>query len=401
MDTASAVGASGDLLTSLRVIDSDSHFTEPADLWTSRAPAKLRDRVPRVVEKGDAIGSWVVDDVEFGPAIGWSAILPDGGKVPVHHVSGLGHKDVHPASFDPEARIRMLDELGIYAQVMYPNVAGFGSQRFGEVGDEVLRRACVEIYNDYMAEVQERSDNRLLPMALVPWWDPQGCVREVQRAAKLGLRGVNMASDPQDRAGVPDLGDAAWAPFWDACCAEGLPVNFHIGSSKSVDEWRWASAWPSLSQEMRFLLGGVTIFMGNAKVVNNLVVSGVLERHPDLKVVSVESGVGWLCYLAEALDYQHAEQRRDIGASLPRDPSEYIRRNIYACFWFETLEGYDISRYIDEDHIMFETDFPHPTCLYPDPLGRVIPALASRGPEFSRKVLQDNAAALYRISLPE
>ena len=81
-----------------------------------------------------------------------------------------------------------------------------------------------------MAEIQEESGNRLLPMPVLPAWDVDACVREAERVAGLGLRGVNLTSDPQD-LGSPDLANRAWDPLWEVCADLQLPVHFHIGAS--------------------------------------------------------------------------------------------------------------------------------------------------------------------------
>jgi len=129
----------------------------------------------------------------------------------------------------------------------------------------------------------------------------------------------------------------------------------------------------------------------------NLIFSGVLERHPDVQFVSVESGIGWIPFMLEAMDYEILENAPAQAAELGRAPSEYFKDHWYATFWFEKAQG-DLQGLIDkvgEDNVMFETDFPHPTCLYPDPLGTVADTLAGLRPETQRKVLGDTAAALY------
>src|SRR4029078_5462170 len=93
-----------------------------------------------------------------------------------------------------------LEETGIWAEVVFPGVVGLGGQNLGDlVTDVALRTLCLEIFNDANAETQAASGNRLLPMAILPAWDVDACVREVQRAKALGLRGVNLTADPQDR----------------------------------------------------------------------------------------------------------------------------------------------------------------------------------------------------------
>ena len=110
----------------------------------------------------------------------------------------------------------MLDECGIDAQIIFPSTIGLGGQDLGLVDDEALCRLAVEIYNDGMAEIQADSDNRLLPLPLMPAWNVDACVAEARRVAALGARGVNMTSDPQD-LGAPDLANRAWDPLWEAC----------------------------------------------------------------------------------------------------------------------------------------------------------------------------------------
>ena len=273
-----------------------------------------------------------------------------------------------------------MDDLGLYAQILYPNAAGFGSQKFADVKDDELRRLCASIYNEGMIEIQEISGGRLLPMALLPWWDIDGSVAEAHRAAASGFHGITMCSDPQNR-GLPDLGERVWDPLWEVLSEEQLSVNFHIGASQSSMTWFGDSPWPSLDDERKLALGSAMMYLSNARVIANIIYSGVLERFPDLKIVSVESGVGWIPFFLEALDYQRSESMTHAFEYLTMQPSDYFRRQIYGCFWFEAASIPLVIDSIGVDNLMFETDYPHPTCLYPDPLERVAKALdgISRG----------------------
>ncbi|HEV8296828.1 MAG TPA: amidohydrolase family protein [Acidimicrobiales bacterium] len=381
----------------LKVIDVDAHITEPDDLWTSRAPAAYRDRVPTVVEV-DGTRMWSLDGVVIGRAGGGSVIRNDGQKTPGTEFMRWQPGTSHHSAWDMDARVEVLDALGIYAQVIYPNAAGFGSQKFGEVQDDELRRLCASIYNEAMIEAQERSGGRILPMGLLPWWDIEGSVAETHRVAAAGFRGVNICSDPQNR-GLPDLGERDWDPLWEACCEHALPLNFHIGASNSSLTWFGESPWPSQDDERKLAIGSAMMYLSNARVIANLVYSGVLDRFPQLKIVSVESGIGWIPFFLEALDYQQLESAPHSMDNLSMKPSDYFRRQIYGCFWFERLALPLVIEAIGVDKILFETDYPHPTCLYPDPLERVEAAFAGIGETERRKILQDNAAALYRIEL--
>jgi predicted TIM-barrel fold metal-dependent hydrolase len=233
-------------------------------------------------------------------------------------------------------------------------------------------------------------------MALLPAWDVDACVREAQRAAHLGLRGVNLTADPQD-VGAPDLANPAWGPLWEACSALHMPVHFHIGASLTTMNYFGTYPWESHDDDTKLAIGGTLLFIGNARVVVNIICSGMLERHPELKIVSVESGAGWVPFILEALDYEMAENAPQARAALSLSPSEYFKRQIYATTWFERNDIAKIVGSIGEDNLMFETDFPHPTCLYPDPLKTAEENLRDLAPSAQRKILGETAAKLYRL----
>jgi predicted TIM-barrel fold metal-dependent hydrolase len=380
------------------VVDADSHWSEPHDLFTSRAPAAFKDRVPRV-EEVDGEPTWVFDGHPIGRASAGGVIARDGSKESSYKALFEWTPDqVHEGARDPKVRLEVLDECGIDAQVIFPNTVGLGGQDLGFVDDDALRVLAVEIYNDTQAEIQEASGNRLLGLPLMPAWSVDACVREANRVAAQGARGINMTSDPQD-LGAPDLANRAWDPFWATCSELRLPVHFHIGASVTAMSFFGQYPWASHPMNTQLAIGGTLLFIGNARVVTNLILSGVFDRHPDLKVVSVESGCGWIPFILEALDYEMAENAPEELAQMGKLPSEYFRSNIYATFWFERNRNKlpDLIEAVGEDNILFETDFPHPTCLYPKPLETVAPKLATLSPEARAKILGENARKLYRL----
>jgi predicted TIM-barrel fold metal-dependent hydrolase len=409
------MGREDPALTSIRgipVLDVDTHLTEPADLWTSRAPKKYRELVPRVVTKSTdavqgALGKWsgvaeapvwvVEQDVVLGFAGGSSVINKDNVKV---RGSGFVHwplTDLSPAASFVEPRLEMMDDVGIWGQIVYPNAVGFGGQSFASIADPELRMLCLTIWNDAMAEMQEESGNRLYGMGVIPWWDTELAVKEISRIHDLGLKGVNTNADPQNQ-GMPDLSDSYFQPMWEACADLDLPVNFHNGASVTQRSYMGTSPWPSLDADSSIALGSAMIYLGNARILSNLIFSGVLDRNPSLRFVSVESGIGWIPFILDALDYQMVEQ--DVQLSMK--PSEFFDRQLYSCFWFESgttlLE--DIER-LGVGHCMFETDFPHPTCLYPQPLARVAETLENVDWKARELLLGGTAAKVYNITLPK
>jgi len=359
----------------IKVIDADTHLTEPHDMWISRAPAKWRDRVPQV-KMFEGKMSWVIDgNLSIGTgAHPNSSILKDGSKIRVlDDFLKLQFDDVHPGSSDVKERLAVMDASGVYAQVVYPNILGFGGQATAKV-DVDLRQICVEIYNDAMAEIQEESGNRMFPMALLPWWDVAAAVKETERCAAMGLRGININSDPhqhKDADGnyLPDLGHPHWDPLWEVCVDKDMPVNFHIGASDTAIDWMGQQGWPSLTRDLRSGISGAMLFFNNGKIVSNLP------------------------FLMEALDYQLAEIAE--GRKFQMKPSEYFKRNFYACFWFEKEDVSSTLRRVGIDNVLFETDYPHPTSLYP--IENLEGRLGDLNAGERAKVLSLNAAKLYNI----
>ena len=341
---------------------------------------------------------WTVDGQVLGKAVGAAVILPDGSKSLGTEFMALGIDEVHAGASSIEPRLAVMDSLGIRAQIVYPNVVGFGGQRFAAVVDPELKLLCATIFNDAMAEIQEESGNRMFPMALVPWWDIDAAVAEVARVHSIGLRGVNTNADPQND-GYPDLADRHWDPLWEACADLGMPVNFHIGGSATSMSWLGTMPWPSLDDERKLALGSLMVMISNFRTIGNLLLSGVLDRYPKLQVASVESGLGWIPFLLEGLDYEIGECAPHISDHLSLKPSEYFRRQVHACFWFERHHLHGALEALGPDNIMFETDFPHPTCLYPNPVARAMEPLADLDAPTRRKLFGANAARLYRIPL--
>ena len=376
----------------IKIIDVDTHFTEPHDFWTSRAPAKYKDLVPQLREV-DGKRMWTIGTHSMGPACAASVVNPDGSKTLGTAFFTMEATDVHAGSSQIKPRLELMDQLGIHAQIVYGNIMGFGGHRGAQV-DGALRLMSLQIYNEAMAEMQRESNDRFLPMALLPWWDIKLSLAEAERCHNWGMRGVNINSDPHEH-GLPPLHDKYWHPLWEFCTHNGLSINFHIGASDTSGGFYNSAPWPGYPAESNLAISSTALFLSNARVVMNIIVSGMLDRFPDLKFVSVESGIGWIPFILEALEYQI----RESDAKLSLTPKEYFQRQMYGCFWFERDDLVHTARQVGVDNVMFETDFPHPTCLYPDPIGYAREMVKGFTPEERVKVLSSNAAKLYRIDI--
>ena len=382
-------------MTAYSIIDVDTHITEVADLWIRRAPASMRDRVPRVGTDARGRECWFVGKDRMAP-IGLTATAGRGDfKSPPE-----GYADMHPGAYDATARLAYMDSVGIWAMVLYPNVGGFGAQEFLKLGDPELMLTCVQIYNDWQTEWASADARRLLPITSIPFWDVAASVREIRRCAADGHRGILFTGEPQS-FGMPVLGDAHWNPLWEVAVELDLPISFHIGSG-NMEGGLLRDKVRTYGRMAAFAGYSVELFLNNGRQLCDLLMSGVLARYPRIRFVSVESGIGWLPFVLEAMDYQFAGNRvREDRPELELLPSEYFRRNVYACYWFEQTAPRHLLETMSVDNILFETDFPHPTSLYGDDVkARIDSGLGAVDPTTRRKILWDNAAALYKVTPP-
>lgn len=382
----------------LKVIDTDTHVSEPPDLWTSRVPSKFRDLAPRVeLNPETGYEHWRIGDswlmgTGFYAVAGWK-------DYPPHGPSQLDQEGVDSGSWEPLERLRRMDEYGIHAQVLYPNLIGFETPLFMRLGTDASL-ACVQAYNDFITEFSSADPDRLIPITMVPFWDIDAAVAEMERCKSMGHRGILFANK-YEQIGLPGFTDPHWDKIYGAAQEMDLSVNFHVGFSSSTDGSAKAMTNLLANFDPRVAAKGTALgLMSNADSIANIVTSGVCDRFPDVKFVSVESGFGFITYLLESLDWHW----KGYGAhvSSPMLPSEYFRRQCYGSFWFETQTLPLLETY--PDNFMFETDYPHPTSMSPGPASpadvprdHIMKHFGDLPEELTRKVMHDNAAAVYNL----
>jgi predicted TIM-barrel fold metal-dependent hydrolase len=377
------------------IIDVDTHVTETPDVWVDRVPAHMKDKVPYVDLDRNGRQCWFLNGERMS-IIGLTA------------TAGVGdmtnwpatYDDMHPGAYDAHERLKYMDDQGIWAMVMYPNVAGFGNQRFLDLKDPELQLACVEAYNDWQTEWASADSRRLLPIASTPFWDIDAAVREVRRCAAMGHRGILFTGEPQ-AFGQPFMGDPHWNPLWETAVELGLPVSFHIGSG-DMEDGLARDKVKAYGRMSTFTSGSVDVFLKNGCQLSELLLSGIFVRYPEIQFVSVESGIGWIPFALEALDYQFQGNRVfEEHPEFDRLPSEYFKTNVYACYWFEQIAPRRLVDKVGADRIMFETDFPHPTSLYGAEVHeRIRTGLGDTDEETRRKILWSNGQQLYKVSEP-
>ena len=180
-----------------------------------------------------------------------------------------------------------------------------------------------------------------------------------------------------------------------------MPVHFHIGASLTTMTYFGTYPWESQDDDTKLAIGGTLLFIGNARVVTNIILSGMLERHPALQMVSVESGVGWIPFILEALDYEMSENAPKQLEQALHAAVGVLQAPFFATFWFEKNNVPALVESVGEDCILFETDFPHPTCLYPKPLETVAEKMSTLTPTAQRKILgRERRQAVPAVTRP-
>jgi uncharacterized protein len=387
------------LANRFRVIDVDTHVVEPYDLWTARVPEKYGDLIPHVRwdEKAEC-DAWYFGDARYmvgaaAPAMaGWP-------EHPPYRPKRI--QDVDPATWRAQDRLKRMDEYGIWAQVLYPNVVFFGTETLLSQRDPELMLACITAYNDWQTEWASADPTRFYPQTVIPFWDLDASLREIDRCVAMGHKGLVFTGSPEYFK-LPRLGERHWEPLWSACEERGLPINFHVGGGDTEIMNLFP---PEIGRHAVFAGMSVLFFLTTAPAIVQIIASGVCHRHPKLNFVSVESGVGWLPFLLESMDWQW--QNCGVHKEHPEYgllPSEFFKRQIYGAFWFERNTLKPTVDLIGADNLLFETDFPHPTSMSPGPasiaqtprdyIGDVLDGLPE---DAARKILHDNAARIYHL----
>ena len=397
MTTTEAQLSLKDVVGDAKVIDCDTHYTEPPDLWTSRAPAVYKDKMPYMkTVNGQSL--WFVEGEKPFGMVG-TTVVGEGGVKVRGKLSLASFEEMDEAAYKVKPRLEIMDRMGIWAQIVYPNACGFGATKFMSIEDKGLQVECVKIYNDAVAEWQADSNGRLFPQGLLPFWDLEATRKEVVRIKEeLHLTGFTLTDKPE-AFGLPDYGQPHWEPFWELMNDIRLPIDFHIGAGMKtfvLDDFAWGSFGP----QRKLASIATLMYMSNAYMINCFILSGMFDRYPNLKLISVESGCGWMPFIMEAAEYQWVEMAPDEAKELKRTPLEYFKEHIYATFWFEDHGVKHFIESIGADNLLFETDFPHPTCLYPESQAHLARVLARLEPGVRSRVVQDNAKELYNIPLP-
>jgi predicted TIM-barrel fold metal-dependent hydrolase len=351
------------------VLSADSHVIEPPDVWAARMAPGLRERAPRI-ERRDEGDFYTIEGQHPLSVAGLSAA----GKFATGvDAGGRWEKAVLRGAYDPHARLAEVEEDGIVAEVLYPTV-GLG---MFAIDDPALRGACFRAYNDWIAEFCAAYPDRLKGVGMVDTEEVGATVAELKRLRELNLVGAMISVLPDSAAYVQPEFD----PFWATAAELKLPVSLHVLTNRRArnDPQRTVGEYCTVSVFVQITLV-------------DLIYGGVFVRHPDLKVISVEHGGGWVPYLMQSMDSAWHSRQASFEPGLKA--SDYFRRNIRLTFMRDNL--LIKSRHeVGLDVMMWSTDFPHRASTYPHSREILANMMAGVPAAEQRQIVYDNAAALY------
>ena len=399
--------ASGGIAVIPPIISVDDHVLEPPDLWERWLPSRYKDRGPRIIRApyelrsdarspfrmaptGPETDFWVYEGLRAGIL----ATLACAGTADEDiERKPVSYEQMRPGCYDVTARLADMDINHVERSLCFPTFPRFCGQTFMEAADKDLALACVQAYNDWMVEEWcGDSRGRLIPLCLIPLWDPALAAAEVRRNAGRGVRAVAFSELPS-RLGLPSIHDAQrhWDPFFEAVDEIEGVICMHIGSS---------SSFLTTSDDAPTCVNYSIAAVNSQLSLTDWLFSGLLARFPRLKLAYSESQIGWMPYVFERVDHvwHHANAYAEVPADLTEPPSSYVTGRVYGCF-FEDDFGLEARAAVGIDQITFESDYPHQDSLWPRTREYAEQAMRGLPHDDVVKIVRGNAIRM--LSLPE
>jgi predicted TIM-barrel fold metal-dependent hydrolase len=360
------------------VVDADGHVVEPLEAWQGLPDAHR----PVITADANGYEHVTVGGTEILAVPLGSLALPGSSFDDASTFRPLA--DAQPGGSDPVARLADMDAEGIDQAVLYPTIGLY----FSAVGDAEAAVGVAVAYNDWLATYCGADDARLFGAAMLPLQDPAAAVHELRRAVnELGF--VAGFVRPNPCAGR-SLSDRAYEPLWDAAEELGVPIGVHEGSSVIV---------PTLASDRPFnplILHAVSHSFEQMLACAQLIAFGVLERHPGLRVVFLESSGGWAPFWLERLD----EQASSFGGFCPDlrlRPSEYFARQCAISFEVDEHTLPALVPFVGAARIVWGSDYPHHDATFPGAVEALRATIAPCTTAVQTKVLGLNARSIYRL----
>jgi predicted TIM-barrel fold metal-dependent hydrolase len=383
------------LLPSTKLISADDHMIEPRHLWVDRVPARYKDSCPRIVEV-DGREAWLYEGELTYIPMGSCRALPGFNEAGYPPAPGTARYDeIRPGCYDPVERLADMDIDGVWGQLCFPNYARFAGHRFYlNVKDPELALACLKTYNDYLLDEWCATDpSRLYGAAILPLNDIDLAVAELKRIIGKGAKAIAFSENPTV-LGLPSVHTDHWDPLWAIAQEARIPVCTHIGSSS-----RLVTTSADAPPTVLVTLIGLNSMMACA----DWLLSGTLERFPQLKLILSEGGAGWIPYILERADKAFHDKRIQPNAEIGQTskggtvpPSQLFAEHVYVCLVDEHFALRSLAD-IPVDNLLFEGDYPHGDGLWPDNRKYLENVLADVPDDDAAKIAETNLRGLLRV----
>ncbi|MCB0991294.1 MAG: amidohydrolase family protein [Acidimicrobiales bacterium] len=359
------------------IISADSHITEAPDTYSAYIDPKFRDVAPRVVETEDRGDVYVIDGMKSTVPMGLVAAA----GLPWDQLNTKAkYADLHRSGYDSSARIADQNRDGVSAEIIYPSVGMILCNH----PDFEYKTAAMAAYNRWIAQYCSIDTNRLLALGQTSMSSPEQGIADLEEMKAMGMRGVMMPGEPK----VEDYDSPIYDEFWQACVDLGLVPSFHILTGRSDN----LSSKPRGPKMNSFL----SIIRGVQDVMGMLVLGGVFERVPALKVVCVEADAGWVPHYTYRMDHAFKRHRAWLTAPIQRMPSEYFDEHIYLTFQ-DDFVAFRNADQMNWRRLCWANDFPHSDSTWPWSQEMLAEQTAHLSSEQVRGMLCDNIAELYGI----
>ena len=382
------------LPASTKLMSADDHIIEPPHLWVERVAARYREECPRIVEV-DGRQAWLYEDELTYIAMGSCRALPGFDEAGYPPAPGTARFDeIRPGCYDPAERIRDMDVDGVWGQLCFPNYARFAGHRFFlNVKDRELGLACLRTYNDYLLDDWcATAPDRLFGAVILPLHDIDAAVVELRRVIAKGARAIAFSENPTV-LGLPSIHTSHWDPLLALANEARVPICMHIGSSSKL-----VTTSEDAPPTVLVSLNGLNSMMAGV----DWLMSGVLERFPDIKVILSEGGAGWIPYILERADkafHDRRLQRNDaIGqtARATTPPSQLFAQHMYVCLVDEHFALRSLGD-IPVDNLLWEGDYPHGDGLWPHNHSYLEKALANVTDADAVRIAESNLRTLLHV----
>ena len=373
-----------------QIMSADCHLDItylPADCFLERMDSKWGDSIPHVVAS-EGKNIWMSGDDSIGPWAYYGPGVAGGkrGRILVEEGFAAGDQ-LRPS--DPTQRWEDMQRDGVDAEVIYGIIAiSKGRNMNSGIQDRDLLAAVYHAYNEFIAEFNRQQPGRFHGLGCLPNHDAKVAAEEVEHCAKLGLPGVLFVP----WGAVMPVWHDMWEPMWKAAEEANLAFSFHVfeGGGATVGYEVNGISHPAS-------IGAWTVVapMQMDEICASIILSGVCERHPKLRFVLGEAGIGWIPYMLERMDDTYAERLAD-DLRLDMAPSEYFKRQIYSTFQ-KDFHGLKAMADILPDNIMWGSDYPHRDGTWPNSQEAIEDQFAGVSAELAEKALWSNARRVYGI----